>query len=146
MIHIIWSIADGPYVIGFVISLFLIVRKLNLLQRISLALVAVSFAGVPVEVVNAFEYLQGARLTLIASDPVVTATLCILSVTRVILIILNLQFWDRQWKEIVANFMNSITIDLNQDVFDLFRLFMFLAAIVIHDCIYQFVRLFYHSR
>ena len=65
---------------------------MNLLQRISLALVAVSFAGVPVEVVNAFEYLQGARLTLIASDPGVTATLCILSVTRVILIILNLQF------------------------------------------------------
>ena len=124
----------------------LIVRKLNLLQRISLALVDVSFAGVPVEVVNAFEYLQGARLTLIASDPGVTATLCILSVTRVILIILNLQFWYRQWKEIVANFMNSITIDLNQDVFDLFRLFMFLAAIVIHDCVYQFVRLFYHSR
>ena len=107
---------------------------------------AISFIGVPIEVVNAFEYLQGARLTLIASDPGVTTTLCILSITRVILIGLNLQFWYRQWKEIFANFMNTMAIDLNQDVFDLFRLFMFLAAIVIHDCVYQFVRLFYHSR
>ena len=115
-------------------------------MRISLLLVAVSFAGVPVEVVNAFDYIQGARLTLIASDPGVTTTLCFLSIARVILIVLNLQFWYRQWKEIVANFMNSIIIELNSDLFDLYRLFMFLAAIVIHDCVYQFVRLFYHSR
>ena len=32
------------------------------------------------------------------------------------------------------------------DVFELFRLFSFLSAIVLHDCLYQFVRLFYHSR
>ena len=55
-------------------------------------------------------------------------------------------FDSKQEIAIFANFMNSMTIDLNQDVFDLFRLFMFLAAIVIHDCVYQFVRLFYHSR
>ena len=85
------------------------------LLRLSLLIVAVSFFGVPVEVVNAFDYFQGARLTLIASDPGVTATLFILSVTKVILIILNLQFWYRQWKENVANFMNSLRIDLNQD-------------------------------
>ena len=65
---------------------------------------------------------------------------------KVILIGLNLQFWFRQWKEIIANFMDSMVIDFNNDVFDVFRLFMFLAAIVLHDCVYQFVRLFYHSR
>ena len=34
----------------------------------------------------------------------------------------------------------------NLDVFDMFRLFLFLCAIMLHDCIYQFLRLFYHSR
>ena len=42
--------------------------------------------------------------------------------------------------------ISSKNVFQESDVFELFRLFSFLSAIVLHDCLYQFVRLFYHSR
>ena len=56
------------------------------------------------------------RLTLIASDPGISAALLILSVSRMILIYLNYRFWLRTWKIIYAKFLDSFILDRDRDV------------------------------
>ena len=107
----------------------------------------------------------------------------ILSVTKMILIYLNYRLWSIKLKDIYGEVLDTLVLDRNLDVFDMYRLFLFLwmfeliselkilqkfnpkkwysqhefhnivnkiqtqkGAIMIHDCIYQFLRLFYHSR
>ena len=102
----------------------------------------------------------------------------ILSVTKLILIYLNYRLWYVKLKDIYGEVLDTLVFDTNLDVFDMYRLFLFLwmyefifeheifwtrkfpyefhnirtqiqtqkGAIMIHDCIYQFLRIFYHSR
>ena len=57
------------------------------------------------------------RLTLIASDPGISAALAILSISRMILIYLNYRFWLRKWKLTYAKFLNSFVLDRKGDQF-----------------------------
>ena len=92
-----------------------------------------------------------------------------------ILIYLNYRLWSVKLKDIYGEVLDTLAFNSNLDVFDMYRLFLFLwmfefifwtrkfsysyeffnirtkiqtkkGAIMIHDCIYQFLRLFYHSR
>ena len=60
--------------------------------------------------------LNQKRLTLIASDPGISAALLILSASRMILIYLNYRFWLRTWKIIYAKFLDSFILDRDRDV------------------------------
>ena len=102
--------------------------------RISLILVLIEVSGLYIEIINAFEYLQGARkwfsnfinlslmirvdiiepiarLTLIASDPRISGALMILSVTKMILIYLNYRIWFIKMKVIHENVLNTLVFD-----------------------------------
>ena len=68
----------------------------------------------------------GIRLTLIASDPRISAALMILSVTKMILIYLNYRFWSVKLRDIYAEVLNTLVFDMNLDIFDMYRLFLFL--------------------
>ena len=96
----------------------------------------------------------------------------ILSVTKMVLIYLNYRLWSIKLKNMYGDVLDTLVFDRNLDIFDTYRLFLFLwmfefiqfaelyyefhnylaklqtlkGAIMIHDCIYQFLRLFYHSR
>ena len=96
--------------------------------RISLLLVLIGIAGLYFEIINAFDYIQGARrvvlrlsfllrtistaktlsrLTLIASDQGISTALFILSISRMLLIYLNYRFWIRMWKDTYSQFLNT---------------------------------------
>ena len=101
--------------------------------RISLIFVLIGVSGLYIEIINAFEYLQGARkwfsnficlsfmirvdvkpmarLTLIASDPRISGALMILSVTKMILIYLNYRIWFIKLKIIHENVLNTLVFD-----------------------------------
>ena len=66
------------------------------------------------------------RLTLIASDPRISAALMILSVTKMILIYLNYRLWSVKLKDIYGEVLDTLVFDRNLDVFDMYRLFLFL--------------------
>ena len=68
----------------------------------------------------------GVRLTLIASDPRISAALMILSVTKMILIYLNYRFWSVKLRDIYAEVLDTLVFDMNLDIFDMYRLFLFL--------------------
>ena len=51
------------------------------------------------------------RLTLIASDPRISAALMILSVTKMMLIYLNYRIWFVQLKVIYGNVLNTLVFD-----------------------------------
>ena len=68
----------------------------------------------------------GVRLTLIASDPRISAALMILSVTKMILIYLNYRFWSVKLRDIYAEVLDTLVFDINLDIFDMYRLFLFL--------------------
>ena len=58
---------------------------------------------------------SGKRLTLIASDPQISAALVILSVSRMLLIYLNYRFWFQMWKDTYGKFLSSGLLDRNRD-------------------------------
>ena len=68
----------------------------------------------------------GVRLTLIASDPRISAALIILSVIKMILIYLNYRFWSVKLRDIYAEVLDTLVFDMNLDIFDMYRLFLFL--------------------
>ena len=68
----------------------------------------------------------GVRLTLIASDPRISVALMILSVTKMILIYLNYRIWSVKLRDIYAEVLNTLVFDINLDIFDMYRLFLFL--------------------
>ena len=65
-------------------------------------------------------------MTLIASDPRVSAALMVLSVTKMILIYLNYRLWSAKLKDIYGEVLDTLVFDRNLDVFDMYRLFLFL--------------------
>ena len=88
------------------------------------------------------------RLTLIASDPRISAALVILSATKMILIYFNYRIWSVQLKVIYGNVLDTLTFDRigkhrliiqiinwfrfcfpdrNHNVFDMHRLLRFLG-------------------
>ena len=96
--------------------------------------------GVYLEIINAFDYIQGARngylyqfcrsecilsvimtlrpdkrLTLITSDPRISTALVLLSVSRMLLIYLNYRFWIRMWKDTYAKFLGGGLLDRNRN-------------------------------
>ena len=107
--------------------------------RVTLFLVLVGLSGLFVEIINAFEYLQGARsvfkvqesyklillalswqvkkhdskkrLTLIVSDPKISAALLILSLSKMILIYLNYRLWSIKLKVIYAKVLDTLFLE-----------------------------------
>ena len=108
--------------------------------RISLLLVLVGLSGLCVEIINGFEYMQGARkefqicfknhrssccdrrvdkfkfqlsqrLTLIASDPRISAVLLLLSMTKLILIYLNYRLWSMKLKVMYGKFLDTFILE-----------------------------------
>ena len=55
------------------------------------------------------------RLTLIASDPRISAALMILSVTKMILIYLNYRFWSVKWRFVYGKALDTLVLDRNRD-------------------------------
>ena len=55
------------------------------------------------------------RLTLIASDPRISAALMILSVTKMILIYLNYRFWSVKWRVVYGKALDTLVLDRNRD-------------------------------
>ena len=51
------------------------------------------------------------RLTLIASDPRISAALFILSISKMILIYLNYKLWLVQWKIILTKILDTVVLD-----------------------------------
>ena len=43
-------------------------------------------------------------------------------------------------------FFNTNMLNLNQKIDDLLKILSFVIALIVHDCVYQFIRIFYHSR
>ena len=105
--------------------------------RLSLILVILGSSGLFLEIINAFEYVQGARkglsnlivgletgkhfadkpekrLTLIASDPRISVALMILSVTKMILIYLNYRLWSVKLKVIYGKVLDTLVLDRNR--------------------------------
>ena len=44
------------------------------------------------------------------------------------------------------DFFNTNMLNLNPKIDDLLKTLSFVIALIIHDCVYQFIRIFYHSR
>ena len=63
------------------------------------------------KIIESFNLKPKIRLTLIASDPGISAALLILSFLRMILIYLNYRFWLRTWKMIYAKFLDSFILE-----------------------------------
>ena len=59
----------------------------------------------------------------------------ILSVTKMILIYLNYRLWISKLKDIYGEVLDTLLFDRNLDVFDMYRLFLFLWSF---ELIYQF--------
>ena len=59
------------------------------------------------------------RLTLIASDPRISAALMILSVTKMILIYLNYRFWSVKWRVVYGKALDTLVLDRNRDALTL---------------------------
>ena len=68
----------------------------------------------------------GVRLTLIASDPRISAALMILSVTKMILIYLKYRVWSVKLRDIYAEVLDTVVFDKNLNIFAIYRLFLFL--------------------
>ena len=68
------------------------------------------------KIIESFNLKPKIRLTLIASDPGISAALLILSFLRMILIYLNYRFWLRTWKMIYAKFLDSFILERDRDV------------------------------
>ena len=105
--------------------------------RVPLIIVLLGSSGLFLEIINAFDYVQGARkglsnlivrlrtdqhitdkpekrLTLIASDPRISAALMILSVTKMILIYLNYRLWSVKLKVIYGKVLDTLVLDRNR--------------------------------
>ena len=54
------------------------------------------------------------RLTLITSDPRISAALFILSISKMILIYLNYKLWLIQWKIIHTKILDTVVLDRNE--------------------------------
>ena len=67
------------------------------------------------------------RLTLIASDPRISAALMILSVTKMMLIYLNYRIWFVQLKVIYGNVLNTLVFDRDGKYTDEYKM---------SDCLY----------
>ena len=65
---------------------------------ISIALGGISFV---LEVINALEYITGARLALIDFDPGVALGLIIMSLSRLVLLYIKWLFWIKRWQKVV---------------------------------------------
>ena len=52
----------------------------------------------------------------------------------------------RRWKAIFVNFVDSYTLTLVPPIDDFLRLLTFTSAVILHDAVYQFLRIFYYSR
>ena len=61
-------------------------------------------------------------------------------------ICINFKTYLRRWKAIFINFVDSYTLTLIPQIDDFLRLLTFTSAVILHDAIYQFLRIFYYSR
>lgn len=114
--------------------------------RVSLTILFVGIIGFVFECINAFEYLRGTRLYISDPGKGIATALFILCIMRLLLILLNWLIWLRRWKAIFINFVDSYTLTLVPPIDDFLRLLTFTSAVILHDAIYQFLRIFYYSR
>ena len=49
---------------------------------------------------------------------------------------------QRRWKAIFINFVDSYTLTLVPPIDDFLRLLTFTSAVILHDAVYQFLRIF----
>ena len=60
--------------------------------------------------------------------------------------VISIKTDQRRWKAIFINFVDSYTLTLIPPIDDFLRLLTFTSAVILHDAVYQFLRIFYYSR
>ena len=94
--------------------------------------------------INVLEYIQGTRLSLIRFDEVVAFLLILMCLSRLALLYFRWMFFIHQWTDRVEHFKNEITLNTDSD--QTLRGLSIILTILMHDCIYKFLKIFYFSR
>ena len=97
-----------------------------------------------IEMINVLEYIEGTRLSMVRFDQVVATFLVFMCLSRLGLLYFRWMFFVHQWTDRVEQFKNEITLDTNSD--QTLRGMSIILTILMHDCVYKFLKIFYFSR
>lgn len=117
------------------------VRVKVIVEVVTVAVIGVTFM---LEVVNALDYIQGTRLALINFSPPVAGMLFFMCITKLMLLYFKWTFFIHQWTDRVDTFKNEIKITTEAD--HTIRGLAMILTILIHDCLYKLLKIFFFSR
>ena len=119
------------------------VRVKVIIEVVTVALIGVTFM---LEVVNALDYIQGTRLALINYSKWVAGVLLFMCATKLLLLYFKWTFFIHQWTDRIDTFKNELTTELITEDDHTIRGLAMILTILIHDCLYKLIKIFFFSR